>query len=430
MNRKRKKVGLLVPSLCNGGAEKAVSKLSLILSPLKEKKKKIGLIVPNLANGGAERDISELSLSLRNADVKIILFDARDIGYDYGGKIIDLGIKLPESKLRESRNKYSSIRDKIRYNWFYIKSFFILKRRLKELKKKEKFDSVVSFLILPDLINVFSKQEEKVIVSARTVTSEKTHGLIGKVKKKIIQFIYNKADLVVALSKVVKKDLVDNFGLSDEKVKIIYNSYDLEKIKKRSEEKLEEEYKTIFKDPTIINVGRLSYPKGQWHLIRAFQKVKEKIPNANLVILGVGELEEYLKGLTKDLGLEKSVHFLGFQKNPFKFIKNSDVFVFPSIYEGLGNALLEAMACGTSVISCSYDAATEILSPDYGILSPLCDGERHTSKELTKEEEILAANMIRTLQNKKIRDKYSKKSIERIREFHPDRALKDWLEVL
>ena len=95
-----------------------------------------------------------------------------------------------------------------------------------------------------------------------------------------------------------KKDLIKNYGLEEEKIKVIYNPYDIEKIRSLASEPIEDNYKEVFKNPTIITVGRLSKQKGQWHLIRAFKKVKEEIPNAKLVILGQGELQDYLIKLT------------------------------------------------------------------------------------------------------------------------------------
>src|SRR5699024_11269619 len=134
------------------------------------------------------------------------------------------------------------------------------------------------------------------------------------------------------------------------KIIVIHNFYDIKNIREDSIKKLSLKKQNIFKQPTIITSGRLSNQKGQWHLIRAFSKVKEKIPNAQLVILGKGDLKSKLIDITYKLKLENSIHFLGFQSNPFKYIAEADIFVLPSLYEGFPNALCEAMACGLPVI--------------------------------------------------------------------------------
>lgn len=115
-----------------------------------------------------------------------------------------------------------------------------------------------------------------------------------------------------------------------------------------------------------------------------------------LAILGRGELEDYLKQLACEMDLEKDVYFLGFQKNPFKFISKSKIYVFPSLYEGFPNALCEAMACGVTVISSDCKSGPrEILAPEtnidgetkiieyakYGMLLPVCDDNCYGAKE-------------------------------------------------
>src|SRR5690625_2500259 len=131
----------------------------------------------------------------------------------------------------------------------------------------------------------------------------------------------------------------------------MYNFYYIEGINELAKEPVEQRFELLFDHPTIITVGRLTKQKGHWHLIRAFKIVKNEIPNAKLVILGDGPLKSYLISLSKQLELEDDVYFLGFQKNPFKYLVNSDVYAFPSLYEGFPNALCEAMACGLPVIS-------------------------------------------------------------------------------
>ena len=84
---------------------------------------------------------------------------------------------------------------------------------------------------------------------------------------------------------------------------------------------MNENIRSIFDDNlVIITVGRLTRQKGQWHLIRAFKKVKEVFPESKLIILGEGELEIYLKELVTELNLKNDVLFFHFQKNPFKFM--------------------------------------------------------------------------------------------------------------
>src|SRR5699024_10419230 len=143
--------------------------------------------------------------------------------------------------------------------------------------------------------------------------------------KKIIKYMYNRADLVISVSEAIKDDLVNNFGIDKKKVKVIYNFYDIKKIDTLSKKPIDNNFDSLFNNPVYITARRIKKQKWHWHLIRAFKKVKEEIIDAKLIILGKGDLEHYLKNLAKELEVDKDVHFLGFQPNPFKYFSQSDI---------------------------------------------------------------------------------------------------------
>jgi len=130
-----------------------------------------------------------------------------------------------------------------------------------------------------------------------------------------------------------------------DKIQVIYNSVEIEKVEELSKEPVthpffEERKKGAF---LIVTAGRLTKQKSQDILLKAFSLVKEKI-SAYLLILGKGDLEKELKDLTIEMGLENFVDFVGFKDNLFKWIASSDVFVLSSSWEGFGNVIIEAMA--------------------------------------------------------------------------------------
>ena len=152
------------------------------------------------------------------------------------------------------------------------------------------------------------------------------------------------------------------------------------------------------------------------------------------------------KKVINDLGIENSVLLTGFQKNPFKFIKKSQVYIMTSLFEGFPNALVEAMACGCPVISTdcksgpkeillenfNFNNTTEdILFGDYGILVPVFkEGENWDSGTFETEEYLLSEAMISLLRDKEKLKYYSRKSIERAKTFNYERCFKKYKSLI
>ncbi|HEX4604218.1 MAG TPA: glycosyltransferase, partial [Candidatus Angelobacter sp.] len=103
--------------------------------------------------------------------------------------------------------------------------------------------------------------------------------------------------------------------------------------------------------PNLVAAGRLRKEKGMDLLLDALPAILQRVPGAHLTILGEGPLEARLKKQAVSLGINSAVSFMGFQANPWLYLKYADVFVLPSRYEGLPNAVLEALALGTPVVA-------------------------------------------------------------------------------
>lgn len=366
------------------------------------KNKKIAFFALSLSNGGAERVISNLLLNLEEKKYEkyLILMDQDDISYPYQGKL--LGLKI--LKKHQGINKILN----------YILAYW----KLKAIKKKYQFDIVISFLEVPSFLNILTRENEKVIISVRNYTSQAFEGIKAKIYFPLIKKLYNFSDKIISVSKEAKEDLINFFRVFGDKIEVIHNFYDLNKIQELAKEELEPEYKKIFEKKVIINTGRLIKQKGQKYLIKAFSEIKNR-DEYNLVILGEGELKKELQEQCMKLGVEREVYFLGFQKNPFKFLSRAYMFVFPSLFEGFPNALSEAMACGLPIISSNCQSGPkEILEDKYGLL---------IDDYLDEEKVIKALKInIEKLQNIEIRDKYSKRSRERIKEFSKEKILLKW----
>lgn len=125
------------------------------------------------------------------------------------------------------------------------------------------------------------------------------------------------------------------------------------------------------KEVVLGAVGRLAPVKGYSYLLTAMQEVAAQYPHCRLIIAGDGPLRQELESLRDRLGLGQIVHFAGFLENMEEFFKRIDVFLMPSLSEGLPMALLEAMACGKVCIASEVGGIPEVMtSPDVGILVP------------------------------------------------------------
>lgn len=127
--------------------------------------------------------------------------------------------------------------------------------------------------------------------------------------------------------------------------------------------------KVVTIDPkfnNFVTMGRLSPEKNQATLIRAFSKVLKSFPNSRLYLLGEGPLKSELDFLIKKIGLSDNILLLGHRENPFKIIKQCDLFVLPSYYEGQPMVLLECLTLGTTVLASDIPANQSVLKDKFG----------------------------------------------------------------
>lgn len=385
--------------------------------------KKIAFILQVLTGGGAERTVANLSFELaKKYDVYIILFNGKKVSYPHNAKIIDLNLPLKESKAGKVLNVFKRA------------------AAIKKIKKQYEFDCVVSFMFGANLVNVLSKSGEKVITSARNYLSS-----YGLTRYNILKerFISKHSDVIVAISEMVRFDLIEHFGIEKDKIITIYNPCDSERVKNKAcEEPAEKLSDGKFR---FINVGRTVKQKGQWHLLKAFSRFAEDKNDVELLILGSGQLEPDLKALSEKLGISDKVSFKGFVDNPFSFVARSDAFVLSSLHEGLGNVLLEALACDIPVISTDCLAGPrEILAPEsdynistdsvelaqYGILTKCPDNKGlNTSTDLDESDKYLAEAMQLLYENHELQQKYKTSAHKRIEAFDPQKISSQWFEL-
>jgi len=201
------------------------------------------------------------------------------------------------------------------------------------------------------------------------------HGLgsAGSLQRKLGNFfLYRNLHKVVGVSKGVKEDILrNNWFLSPQKVVVIYNGIDTGPYNHCQQKEVlrQELYPEITGKTWLGTVGRLTKVKNQKNLLLAFERTLKAAPESVLLIAGRGESENELKGLASQLGIADKVHFLGFRTDIPQVLASLDIFVLPSLREGFGLALVEAMCTGLPVIASKVGGIPEIFGEaDVGTL--------------------------------------------------------------
>ena len=232
---------------------------------------------------------------------------------------------------------------------------------INELVKKEgfKYDIVVAHDWLSVIAGITAKRELGLPLVFHVHSTEKgrTLGNGSEVVSSIEHRGGQMADLVITVSYAMKDELIE-LGFPKDKVKVCYNGVDPEKyfpqaVDEGTRKKLRERYGVNDDEQLVLFLGRLVWIKGADKLLMAMPHILQKIPNAKLVIVGLGDMEEHLKSMVKGLKLEEKVQFR------FEFVPEEeriahyaacDVAAFPSLYEPFGIVALEAMSMEKPVV--------------------------------------------------------------------------------
>jgi N-acetylgalactosamine-N,N'-diacetylbacillosaminyl-diphospho-undecaprenol 4-alpha-N-acetylgalactosaminyltransferase len=252
--------------------------------------------------------------------------------------------------------------------------------KLNNIINQNNINVVVSFQHRSNFINVLTKylnKDFKLIVSERVYTKDYFQdNKSGFFFNFMVKWLYKKANYITCNAQDIKNGLQEFYNTNDAPIIVIENAYDIANILELSKEKIDTDDKFLFamNKKIIINVGRLNIQKGQRYLIESFAKMENK-DDYIVIILGNGALKDELKILAKILKVDKYVYFLGHKQNPYKYLARSDIFVFPSLYEGYPNALAEAMIFDLSIISFDFKSGAKDLIGDneYGTLVDVYD---------------------------------------------------------
>ena len=231
----------------------------------------------------------------------------------------------------------------------------------------------------------------------------------------LVRWSYRSADRVVALSNGVRKDVMERYGIPENRVVTIYNPIDITYLTTLSQKELPTVpgWTDFGEGHKILAVGKLERQKGFDLLLKALARVS--LP-WSLLILGEGSEEGNLLVLAKTLGLQDRVFFGGFHPNPFGYMARADLFVLSSRWEGFGHVIAEAMACGVPVLATRCPSGPdEIIEDD--VDGRLCEPESVSD---------LAFNIEDILSNAQTQCRYAKAALSSVQQFDVSVVVKDY----
>ncbi len=295
---------------------------------------RIALFVPSLAGGGAERVVLEVARQLARRGCVVDLVVTRS-----GGALWE---SVPEDVRLINLN-----------SWKTLTCLPALVRYIRR-DRPSVLLSALTFGNLTALVTkkLFARHLRLIVSQHSTYTVEgQGRGITFRTANHLLKWLLPAADAIVAVSFGVAEDLKRAAPRAGGLISVIPNPVVSPALAEQAKLPLEHPWFGDPRTPVILTAGRLFIPqKDQPTLLRAFAEVLKSRP-ARLVVLGEGPDLNSLTTLARELGIRAHVDFAGFRPNPFAYMAKARVFVLSSVCEGLAIVLVEAMACGTSVIS-------------------------------------------------------------------------------
>ena len=328
---------------------------------MKENKRKINLlhIVNGFAIGGGELKLLELVKNLveKRADKYTVTVCSVGQGGTLQPEFERLGIKV---FVIEKKHKFD------------ISQVFKVCRIIKQ----EQIDLVQTTLFYADVIGALAAKLTGVdaVISWATVSHPPDSHETRLRHKLSYQLCMRFVKRIVAVSEGVKKYLIEDRKIASKKIVIIHYGIDLSLFKSRNgflDKRKRSELGLPDHKIVIGTVARLEIQKGHRYLIAAAPESINKFSNVVFVFAGDGTLRQELETQVNALGLQENFRFLGFRKDVKELLFAFDVFVLPSLFEGLPNVILEAMASGRPIVATAVDGTPELIEHnETGLLVP------------------------------------------------------------
>ena len=355
-------------------------------------RKKILIVTNTLSHGGAQRVAVRLANALSVRHEVYLAYFSKEINYVVSDRVrtIDIGEAM---RIREVRRPFRLIN----YQFARIRGFAFFSR----FRLKERPDATISFLHRPDMLNILAPSPGLRVLSERNNPRMK-----DKVYFLNSRIMFTLADRVVFQSETVRNMFP---GAIRRKGTVIPNPVE---ITCRATEPVGHK---------VVAVGRLHSQKNFPLLFRAFLLFSKDHPEHTLHIYGEGDDIDKLRSLVRDLSLQEKVFFEGFQDDVHMAIRDAEMFVMSSDYEGMPNALLEALMMGLPCISTLFEFSSEFFSGEGSeacLLTPVGD-----EKALSEAMSSLADDPVQ-------RRNLARKGAEFAQKFSIDQVIPLWESIL
>ncbi len=320
---------------------------------------RIAIFLHNLQGGGAERSMTNLMQGLVAQGVRVDLV------------IVNLtGPYVPQVPAEVRVVKLDAAR--------ISRSIWPLAKYLRRERPAAMLSALTHVNVAAVLARMLSRTRVRLVISERSYTSAARgyhpRWSLLRTAYSAIPWLYRKADGIVALSNGAADDLARVARVDRSRITTIFNPVVTPQLTVMAREPVDHPWFNDGNTPVLLSVGRLVELKDFPTLLRAFEQVRRRRP-VKLIILGEGAKRGELTALVNQLGLRSDVDLPGFVDNPYAWMARAAMLVSSSRIEGFGNTIVEAMACGTPVVSTDCPSGPrEILDGGrYGPLVPVGD---------------------------------------------------------
>lgn len=361
------------------------------------------LVIDQIKQGGAERILVDFDAYLKQLGHKV--------------KVFAMSGKKEDSPWTESLDVTYGCSSSDDSFLGKLLQFITIYKTFKNLVSSYKPDGIYSSLEKSNFLTSLANVNCKKIMSVHNVLSIQylkiKNSIVRSLWYSIIKYVYNRCDKVVAVSNQVSEDLISNFGVRKEQIQVVNNYVDGDSILSKSCENVENF--TFEKDLFyIFNIGRFSNQKAHWRLLKAFSYILTQHINKDvrLIVMGNGEYETQMHKLAEDLNLSNKVCFLPFDKNPFKYLRNADMFVLSSNFEGFPVVLAEATSLGIPFVGTRKSMPEEMFYDKEVYEQCVCDVEdvkENFTPEIAADDIALGNVMLKMINDDSFRNGFCNK---------------------